>query len=763
MFHFSKTSIRVNDEQAQAIRRPPGVHQRILASAGSGKTTTLTARMAYLIESCQVKAESIVLMTFSRNAAQQMKARIESLIGPQKMWAGTFHGLSRALLKKFSPEALKALYFVDELVNMGETWLGTTEGRKWVGGLRYVVVDEFQDINEEQWKMLQRMLHPGAHLIIVGDDCQNIYTWRGSHVKYILELHTQIRGLVDDQLRHNYRSRESIIKVANTVMQRIPTLEWKGTMIAEKAGGEKPHVHFFYRLADESRWILKTIEEYRAATPGATIAVLSRTNGDLYRVEEAMIQSGMRCRLRDIGIDESHGEGKGFVDLVTLHASKGLEWDIVFLINCNDDVFPSSKKPENVVCERRLFYVGVTRAREILHFSYTRDERALCRFVREVPTQLLLYHGLAKYCLSDLEVADGKRKLKDLIGALDGDDLQGLREEGVLSWLDRANLESECIFRGGEVWKTPSWAVGDHLGDFHRFLRIWILRHIAMTTGIPFRECTVERMLFTLRIFSEDRAFWEQWSQELTECIFEFLGGEEEARDPPSVDYNMIDIWARKRGLGWEPLDLIRATSIVAKIRGQLRPLRFDRYNLREFRMGPSRYVVPTEWRADALRSWRRICNPEKSWKECLVDMWKLGAMALVSEGRNAALYRATLMSSKLADDELGEYLECLELRLTEWLTGRRVVGVCEQFAYEDLTESVDLHVEGSFLKIAPVMETQELVALAMTSWFASVGADVNNTSVGIFIPLEGRFYTIKLPEGWDSKAERLLSLASSL
>lgn len=756
MFHFSKTSIRVNDEQAQAIRRPPGVHQRILASAGSGKTTTLTARIAHLIEACNVRAESIVLMTFSRNAAQQMKTRIESLIGPQKIWAGTFHGLSRALLKKFSPDSLKTLYFVDELVNMGETWLSTTEGRKWVGGLRYVVVDEFQDINEEQWKMLQRMLHPGAHLIIVGDDCQNIYTWRGSHVKYILELHTQIRGLVDDQLRHNYRSRESIIKVANTVMQRIPTLEWKGTMIAEKAGGEKPHVHFFYRLADESRWILKTIKEYRAVTPTATIAVLSRTNGDLYRIEEEMIQNGMRCRLRDIGVDETNGgEGKVVVDLVTLHASKGLEWDIVFLVNCNDDVFPSSKKPENVVCERRLFYVGVTRAREVLHFSYTRDERALCRFVREVPSHLLLYHGLARYCLSDLEVSEGKRRLKDLIGALDGDQLQKLRDEGILSWLDRANLQSECIFKGGEVWKTPSWAVGDHLGDFHRFLRIWILRHIAITTGTPFRECTVERMLFTLRIYSEDRAFWEQWSQELTECIFEFLGGEEEARDPPSVDYMMIGTWAKRRSLPWEPMDLIRATSIVAKIRGQLRPLRFDAYNLREFRMGPSRYVVPTEWRADALRSWRRICDTKRSWKECLVDMWKLGAMALVSEGRNAALYRATLMSGKLADDELGEYLECLELRLTEWLSTQQVIGLSEQFAYQEYRESIDLHVEGSFLKITEKMETQDLVALAMTSWFAE-GGGINNTSVGIFIPLEGRFYTIKLPEGWSTKAERL-------
>ena len=142
--------------------------------------------------------------------------------------------------------------------------------------------------------------------------------------------------------------------------------------------------------------------------------------------------------------------------------------------------------------------------------------------------------------------------------------------------------------------------------------------------------------------------------------------------------------------------------------------------------------------------------------------MWKMGAMALVSEGRNAALYRATLMSGKLADDELGEYLECLELRLTEWLTGRRVVGVCEQFAYEDLTESVDLHVEGSFLKIAEKMETQELVALAMTSWFASAEG-INNTSIGIFIPLEGRFYTIKLPEAWYAKAERLLTVMSTV
>lgn len=763
MFHFSKTSIRVNDEQAQAIRRPASVHQRILASAGSGKTTTLTARLAYLIEECNVVPERIVLMTFSRNAAQQMKKRIEGLIGEKQIWAGTFHGLSRALLKTFSPEKLKTLYFVDELVSMGEEWLGTPKGREWVGKLSYIVVDEFQDINEIQWRMLQRMLHPGARLIIVGDDCQNIYTWRGSHVKYILELHTQIKGLVDDQLRRNYRSREAIIRVANTVMSRIPTLEWKGSMIAEKAGGEKPQVHFFYRLADETHWILKTIGEYLKINPKMSIAILSRTNGDLYRVEEEMVQNGMRCRLRDIGVDEISGTGVATVDLVTLHASKGLEWDVVFLVNCNDDVFPSSKKPESIVCERRLFYVGVTRAREILHFSYTRDERALCRFVREIPSQLLIYHGLARYCLSEIEVSEGKHRLKDLIACLDGDNLRGLREDGTLTWLRRENLKSTSIFRPGEVWKLPSWAVGDHLGDFHRFLRIWVLRHIAVTSGVTFRESTVERMLFTLRIYSEDRVFWETWAQELTECIHEFFGGEEEARCPPSIDYTMIDAWARKRHLPWEPMDLIRATSIVAKIRGQLRPLRFDTYSLREFRMGPSRYVVPTEWRADVLRSWRRLTNSELSWKECLVDMWKMGAMSLVAEGRNAALYRAQLMSSKLADDELQEYLECLDIRLTEWLSSHiDVIGLSEQFGFKDYSETIDLHTEKIFWKISDKLETQDLVYLAMVSWF-SWFSSIENKSVGIFMPLEGRFYTIDLPSQWAEKAEHLFTSAQTV
>ena len=179
--------------------------------------------------------------------------------------------------------------------------------------------------------------------------------------------------------------------------------------------------------------------------------------------------------------------------------------------------------------------------------------------------------------------------------------------------------------------------------------------------------------------------------------------------------------------------------------------------------MGPSRYVVPTEWRADVLRSWRRITNSELSWKECLVDMWKMGAMSLVAEGRNAALYRAQLMSSKLADDELQEYLECLDIRLTEWLSSHiDVIGLSEQFGFKDYSETIDLHTEKIFWKISDKLETQDLVYLAMVSWF-SWFSSIENKSVGIFMPLEGRFYTIDLPSQWAEKAEHLFTSAQTV
>lgn len=763
-FSFPYSTLHLNEEQAQAVTRDPCEHQRILASAGSGKTTTLTARIAWLITHHGIKPESIVLMTFSRNAAQQMLQRIEQLIGPSKVWAGTFHGLARSLLRMYDPSSLGTLYFVDELIGMGTSWLTKPKGREWVGRLRYVVVDEFQDINAAQWKMVERMLHPGAKLLVVGDDAQNIYTWRGSNVSFILDLQKKVPGLVDDQLRINYRSSESIIAAANAVMKCIPTLPWKKSMIGSgKLLGKKPDIQFFWRMSDEIRWVTQTIQEIRRHHPKRSIAVLSRTNLDLFRCEEEFLSQMIPYRLRDCGKEEDQNQEESFVDLVTLHASKGLEWDIVFVIHCNDDVFPSSKRKEDIICERRLFYVAITRARKHIWFSYNRNERELSRFLREIPSRLLQYHGLARYCLSEAELTEGIPTLEHLLGSLHGADYKALRDQGVLSWLDMKHIREENLFPPGEIWTVPPWASKPDLAkDFLRFLRTLVKRFIARASSEPlYRDPVAERLLFTLRIFSEDKAFWETWHDELVTFIYATFGGDEAAKVPPPIEYATVMEWCKRMGFQWTPQEILSATSLVAKIRGQLRPLRFEQYDLHEFTIAPCRFSVPTELRGEILRSWRNVCNMQYTTKEIVSDLWRISTLQLVAEGRNAPLYRVQSMQLYLEDVDLDEFLFTLETSLERWMeqAGDWQVGleIASDWAQPEM---IDLVSAGTFWKIAgdekERVSSTKLLLLAMAAGFAQKqGIPVH--SIGMIYPLEGRCITVRLPIGWSKSVELIL------
>lgn len=752
-------------EQSQAVLRDPSVHQRIIASAGSGKTTTLTARIAWLIHQHKVKPESIVLMTFSRNAAQQMIQRIEQLIGPTKIWAGTFHGLARNLLNTYDASSLGALYFVDELIGMGTSWLIKPKGRAWVGKLRYIVVDEFQDINGPQMKMVERMLHPGAKLLVVGDDAQNIYTWRGSDVKFILELEKKLPGLVDDQLRINYRSSESIISAANAVMKCIPTLPWKKSMLGSGRNlGKKPDIRFFWRMSDETRWVIQTIQDIKKQYPRLTFAILSRTNLDLYRCEEECISMNLPYRLRDCGKEEdsSHQE-ETCVDLVTLHASKGLEWDIVFVIHCNDDVFPSSKKKEDIICERRLFYVAVTRARKHLFLTYNRNERDLSRFIREIPSRFLQYHGLARYCLSEAELQEGIPTLENMIGSLEGNDFKYFRELGLLNWLDMKEIEETNLFPPGEIWTLPRWASKPDLAkDFLRFVRSFVKRSISKWSSEKlYRDPVAERLLFTLRIFSEDREFWETWRDELISLIYAKFSGDEAAKVPPPIDYAMMMEWCSGMGLDWTPQQILAATSLVAKIRGQLRPLRFETYDLNEFTIAPCRFSVPTELRGEILRSWRQVTNLQRRSLDILPELWKISTLQQVAEGRNAPLYRVNTMSQHLEDGELQEYLQTLEASLETWMLSADdwQVGVEVQSEWAQ-PETVDMVGGGVFWRLGGEekerISSLKLLLLAITAGFAQKQG-IRVHSIGMMYPLEGRCIIVRLPSGWSNSIDLIV------
>jgi hypothetical protein len=667
--HFSHGSVTLNPEQYAIVTSDPFQHQRILASAGSGKTTTITARIAWLLTNVRVSADQIVLLTFSRNAAREMVHRVRKLVGPVSLWAGTFHALANTILKQMpvSNEA-NTMFFIDELPVRWMQWMRTERGRKWVGKIRYIVVDEFQDINPIQWRLLETMRHIGARMIIVGDDAQNIYTWRGSSSGFLLNFHNILKGVGDYQLKQNYRSNEAIVNVANHVMRGIPTLPWKEQMVANKKGGIKPDVLFFWRACDEYIWLSKSISEIRSRVPSASIAVLARNNVDLYRAEEVLLQNGVRTRFlvmeRGDGDVEGGAGGIGFVDLATFHGSKGLEWDYTFLISLNDDSLPSRKGAQDIISERRLFYVAVTRAKQRMFMTYHGNERCLTRFVREIGYQLLTYHGLAKYALSEFEIGNTAPTLQALLDTLDGEEWQQVRRLGLLPWKEEEEppIEETHLFPKGESWKIPEWADGR---DFESFVRLWIKRCILELRGWvePYKDPLKERMIFTIRIFQEDMDFWNQYREEFQLMIRHFFA---DTKRMQPADYGDIQAWSENRGLGWSQKEIVNATSILAKLRGQLRPLRFEEFSFDEFQIGPVKCVVPAEYRAEVLRSWRRMTCKELNWREILLDIWRLACLEQVAEGRTAGLFRTSAMKHRL--DGCIPFLEKLEVLIREML-----------------------------------------------------------------------------------------------
>jgi superfamily I DNA/RNA helicase len=144
ILEFSHGSTILNEEQYKVVTSPLSENQRILASAGSGKTTTITARIAYLVEHYDIDPSRILLVTFSRAAAQEMIHRVYKLIGTVKMYAGTFHALSSQILREMSPPALADQPFIDELPYRLVKWLKTPQGVKWAQRFKTIIVDEFQ-------------------------------------------------------------------------------------------------------------------------------------------------------------------------------------------------------------------------------------------------------------------------------------------------------------------------------------------------------------------------------------------------------------------------------------------------------------------------------------------------------------------------------------------------------------------------------------------------------------------------------------------
>jgi hypothetical protein len=692
ILEFSRGSVTLNEEQYKVVTSPISENQRILASAGSGKTTTITARIAYLVEYYDINPSHILLVTFSRAAAQEMIHRVHKLIGQVNMYAGTFHALSAQILRDMAPKLVADQPFIDELPYRLVKWLETDRAKKWVQRFRTIIVDEFQDINDIQWQLLKGFYHQWATMTIVGDDAQNIYTWRGSSVDFILNFHNNIprNNVKDYQLCMNYRSTESIVTIANSIMRFIPTLPFKEKMVANAKGGRKPEVHFFFRASDEYDWIVNSLDKFIKQftgpnTPNFNFAVISRYNHDLFKIEERLHLKGIPYNLCTNYDPERSKEHNKKVTLATIHASKGLEWDIVFFMNLHDDVFPSRKSDDEIICERRLFYVGTTRAKKGLYMTYSRHERSLSRFVREIPRPFLKFHNVSSFKLSTNEATTSMMSIEDMIRGFDGADWNELREKDIVPKIN--NIKTESIYQFGKIFVMPDW------------VRQYDVREtwLEMLRWITLRECAIHQnkldelytpevseALLTLRIYREDMEFWETYEAELEHLIHKFL---KHTTQMPAIEYHQLDeyVKAKLRHLTWSIQDLTHALMIIAKIRGQLRPLRHNGFDLNEFKFGLVRNSVPTELRPEVLGSWHNIIDKTLKTHDILGDIWRIASIKSVIEGRNIPLYQYKTILPYLFEKEQQDIVCAIERAVPLWIITQENPSLNFMFEIEEL------------------------------------------------------------------------------
>ncbi|MFR9146296.1 MAG: ATP-dependent helicase [Mediterraneibacter sp.] len=366
----------LNKIQAKAVSHRDGPCL-VLAGPGSGKTLTIVNRIKYLIEKCSVRPEEILVVTFTRFAAQEMKNRLCSLMGRKNIpvTAGTFHGIFYGILRctyrmsgqnilseeekyqllreaagrqeletfdeedfisdiaaeigkiknnrldpeeyvsaKCSAETFREIYrqyeeerkkrrkidFDDMLVLCCELLSSRSEVLAgWQRKFRYILIDEFQDINRIQYDVIRLLALPENNLFVVGDDDQAIYGFRGADSELMFQFLKDYPEAKQLLLGTNYRSTEYIVRNSLRVI-RHNERRFDKQLEAYRKGGACLHVQELADPAEEAEYILDEIEKCMAdGVRPEDIAVLFRIHTDAGPVAEALVDRKIPFHMRE--------------------------------------------------------------------------------------------------------------------------------------------------------------------------------------------------------------------------------------------------------------------------------------------------------------------------------------------------------------------------------------------------------------------------------------------------------------------------------
>lgn len=365
-----------NKEQEEAIMHRDGPAM-VLAGPGAGKTYVITNRVKALIDEYGVKPEQILVVTFSKAAAVEMKERFEMLTGGQRLPVrfGTFHSVFFQILrlayhyevKDIATPALK-YRFLEEILNETgyevddkkeflsdiEKEISRVKGegieidcyfssacsaeifqkmyrgyqeklqrhrcldfddmvvytyqllkeredirRRWQAQFRYLLIDEFQDINRLQYETVCMLAEPENNLFIVGDDDQSIYGFRGAKPGIMLSFPKRFPDTKQIVLGVNYRCSDEIMKAAERLIGKNNE-RYEKHIVANKGKEQPVHMKKCENLPDEAEKIVAQIQMYqKEGIAYQEMAVLFRTNMQMRLLAGKLMEHGVPFTMRE--------------------------------------------------------------------------------------------------------------------------------------------------------------------------------------------------------------------------------------------------------------------------------------------------------------------------------------------------------------------------------------------------------------------------------------------------------------------------------
>lgn len=355
----------------------------VLAGAGSGKTKTLTHRIAYLIEKKKISPYNILAVTFTNKAANEMKERISRLLvqkaGLKLPWMGTFHSICVKILhreiealgyssnftiydqqdslslikrickdigidvKKNNPRAIQSFisgaksemldpksyrkyidgYFQEKVADVYDEYQKRLKSmdaldfddllnktvelfekhdkilKKYQGLFKYILVDEYQDTNQPQYKFCKLLSQKHKNICVVGDDWQSIYAFRGANFRNILNFEKDWPDAKVVKLEQNYRSTKNILSAADAIIKKNESRSDK-TLWTQKKGGNLVTLYEAQDQHDEIDFIITEIKSLMGRYNELNyndFVILYRTNAQSRSVEEVFLNYGVAYKI----------------------------------------------------------------------------------------------------------------------------------------------------------------------------------------------------------------------------------------------------------------------------------------------------------------------------------------------------------------------------------------------------------------------------------------------------------------------------------